>query len=87
MLAGELHLGSSVQQVQDAQNKVQLLLIFPQHLACDHQSLDLAGSFVDLRDAGVAVVPFSWHVRHVAHPAQNLDGLIGRGGVKARHIC
>lgn len=46
-----------------------------QQLACDHQSLDLTGPLVDLGDPSVAVVAFRWHLRHVAHPTQDLDSL------------
>lgn len=46
-----------------------------QQLACNHQSLDLTGPLVDLGDPSVAVVPLRWHLRHIAHPSQDLDSL------------
>lgn len=46
-----------------------------QQLACDHQSLDLTGPLIDLSDPSVAVVPFRWHLCHIAHPTQDLDSL------------
>lgn len=52
-----------------------LRLVLLQQLAGDDQPLNLAGAFVDFGDAGVAVVPLGGHVRHIAHPAQDLDGL------------
>src|SRR6185295_19117593 len=42
-------------------------------VACDEQALDLAGAFVDLRDAGVAVVALDGIVLEVAVAAVDLD--------------
>ena len=55
-----------------------LWLVLFEQLAGDNQPLDLTGALVDLGDAGVAVVPFGGHVRHVAHPTQDLNGLVWR---------
>ena len=41
-----------------------------------HQALDLRGALVDLRDAGITVVPLCWHVTHIPHATQDLDGLV-----------
>lgn len=49
-----------------------------EHMPGDHQPLDLAGALIDLRDAGISVVPLGWHLGHVAHAPQDLDGLGGR---------
>lgn len=46
-----------------------------QQLTCYHQSLDLTGPLVDLCDTSIAVMAFCWHLCHVAHPTQDLDGL------------
>lgn len=58
---------------------LRLRLVLFQQLAGDDQPLNLAGPFVDFGDAGVAVVPFGGHVRHVTHAAQDLDGLRQKG--------
>ena len=52
-----------------------LLWIFLQQTARDDQSLNFAGSLIDLRDASVAIIPLSWHIIHVAHPTKDLDRL------------
>jgi len=46
-----------------------------QQLTCYHQSLDLTGPLIDLGDAGIAVMTFCWHLCHIAHSTQDLDGL------------
>lgn len=56
-----------------------LQLVLLQDLSRYDQSLDLAGALVDLGDASVAVVPLGRHVRHVAHPPQDLDRLVSGG--------
>src|SRR2546426_9417867 len=42
---------------------------------CDHQALNLAGSFVDLRDLGVAEVALHRELLRVAVAAEDLDRL------------
>jgi hypothetical protein len=49
------------------------LVVFLEHVAGDDQVLDLAGPFVYLSDAGVAVEALSGHVAHVAHASQHLQ--------------
>lgn len=62
--------------------------VAPEQMPSDHQSLDFAGPFVDLSDAGISVVPLSRHLCHIPHAAQDLDGLGGKTGTKreAPHI-
>src|SRR4051812_47197953 len=43
----------------------------------DHQPLDLGRAFVDLGDPRVAEVPLDVELLRVAHPAVDLDGLVG----------
>lgn len=50
----------------------------------NHQPLDLAGAFVNLGDACVAVVALGWHLCHVAHASQDLDGLPGTVGCQGQ---
>ena len=51
-------------------------LILLQEFARDDQSLNLARSFVNLRDSRITVVPLGRHVRHESHSSQDLNGLI-----------
>src|SRR5207249_2132208 len=61
-----------------------------QHLACDHEPLDLVRALVDLRDLGVAHHPLDRVLLDVAVAAEDLDG-VGRdvhrdiGAVELRH--
>lgn len=52
-----------------------LASVFLQQLSCNHQPLYLTCSLVDLCDSCVSVVALGWHLRHVAHSAQDLDSL------------
>src|SRR5436190_7127535 len=60
------------------------------HLARDHEALDLIGALVDLRDLRVAHHPLDGVLLHVAVAAEDLDG-VGRhvhrdvGAVELRH--
>lgn len=56
--------------------------VAPEQMPSDHQSLDFTGPFVDLSDAGISVVPLGWHLCHIPHAAQNLDGLRGKTGIR-----
>jgi hypothetical protein len=44
--------------------------------------LDLAGAFIDFGDTGVTVVPLGWHLCHIPHASQDLDGLSRTAGTQ-----
>lgn len=52
--------------------------VAPEQVPGNHQSLDFAGTLVDLRDASISIVPLGWHLCHIPHAAQDLDGLRGK---------
>lgn len=58
--------------------------VAPEHMPGNHQSLDFTGTFIDLRDAGISVVALSWHLCHVPHATQDLDGLRGKTGTRRK---
>lgn len=55
-------------------------LVALEQMPRDDQLLDFTGAFVNLGDAGITVVPLGWHLCHIAHATQDLNGLRWKAG-------